>query len=145
MTTLARLSLWLPEGRETAFETLFATQCQPLLEKHGMPPPEPKLPDDRPHVDGVSHYVFTMDSPARVAALAEALRRDPDWPTEMPLRTGWTAEAPVPGYYFGLLPGVGQLLGDHRVGRPTRSAVAGRLSGGQPLRRPDLHPLPGGC
>ena len=103
MTTLARLSLWLPEGRETEFETLFATRCQLLLEQHGLPSPEPIPPADRPAIDGISHYFFAVDSPARIAALAEALCHDPDWPAEVPLRHGWSAEEPVPGYYFGLL------------------------------------------
>ena len=102
MTTFARLSLWLPEGRETEFEKLFATQCRPLLEKHGLTHSEPIPPGDRAGADGLSHHFFEVESPSQVAILADALSHEPDWPEPLPLRNGWTAEETGSGYYFGL-------------------------------------------
>lgn len=77
MTTIARLSFWIPPEGEAAFRPVFRLRIQPLLKKHGLRHPGTP-PGDRPEVDGITHHLFAVESPARIAAIAQALRHDPD-------------------------------------------------------------------
>ena len=74
MTTLARLSLWVPAAQLDAFEAVFERQLAPILQRHGLVESSERA---RATVDTVFSRLFAFDKPIQIAAV------------EVPPFSGW--------------------------------------------------------
>lgn len=101
MTTLARLSFWLPPDYSDASTASLARQFKPLVKKYGLTCCVPKI--DRSQIEGVHHFFFDVGSPAEAAAIANALTHDVDWQERWKVVDDLDKDAAIPQYYFGLV------------------------------------------
>jgi hypothetical protein len=76
MTTLARLSFWVPATQQDHFADTFEHTLLPLLANHRLT--DPSVPE-RPAMPGVFSRLFTVESPAAVTAIGQALHADQTW------------------------------------------------------------------
>jgi DNA-binding NtrC family response regulator/ligand-binding sensor domain-containing protein len=102
MTTLARLSFWVPVERLDDFESAYRKKLIPLLGKHGL---EESAEAGRPTVEGVFSRLFELERPAEVARKTQVLQGDPAWQTllrELGTTFETGSDAPIIRYRFGL-------------------------------------------
>ncbi|MFH1574821.1 MAG: hypothetical protein ABIG68_12620, partial [Acidobacteriota bacterium] len=102
MTTLARLSFWIPEDRDAEFAETFEKKAIPLLREHGLTQP---MLDERPAVPGVFSRLFEVELPLAVPSLEHALERDAHWQQgvqDWGHRFGGTEQEGRLRTYFGL-------------------------------------------
>ena len=76
MTTLARLSFWVPAARLSDFEAEYRKKLLPLLERHELVESAER---SRSTVEGVFSRLFEVGAPAAVIAKRVALQEDPAW------------------------------------------------------------------
>ena len=102
MTTLARLSFWLPVDRLADFEVAYRKEIAPLVKKHGLKSPSLC---ERPPIAGVFSRLFAVESPLAITPQESALQHDPAWQQlmqQLGTRFGGTAIGGALRYYFGL-------------------------------------------
>ena len=102
MTTLARLSFWVPVERLDDFESAYRKKLIPLLGKHGL---EESAERGRPTVEGVFSRLFELERPAEIARKRQVLQGDPAWQTllrELGTTFETGSDAPIIPYRFGL-------------------------------------------
>jgi hypothetical protein len=76
MTTLARLSFWVPPERMDDFAATYRKELVPLLQHHAL---RESSVEGRPTAAGVFSRLFEMERPADVALKAQALAHDAAW------------------------------------------------------------------
>ena len=76
MTTLARLSFWVPTERRADFESAYTTKLKPLLQRHDL---EESTQEGRSTTDGVFSRLFEVESPGVAVVANQALRQDAAW------------------------------------------------------------------
>ena len=76
MSTLARLSFFLPPAQRDDFASLYDRKLLPLLQPHGL---DAGFSDDRPYVAGVFSRLFVVEDPSALVRTQQALRLDPAW------------------------------------------------------------------
>ena len=76
MTTLARLSFWVPHERMDEFASAYAKQLAPILAKHDLVETSKSV---RIVVDGIFSRLFELPSPDAVASLKQQLHQNPTW------------------------------------------------------------------
>ena len=89
MTTLARLSFWVPTGRTADFEKEYADALAPILTRHGL---FEAAESERPIAVGVCSKLFEVEAPRDIAIKERALQSDPAWQEEL-ARLGRVAAA----------------------------------------------------
>ena len=102
MTTLARISFWLPADRLADFEVAYRKEITPLLKTHGLKSPSLC---ERPPIAGVFSRLFAVESPLAITPQESALQHDPAWQQlmqQLGTRFGGTAIGGALRYYFGL-------------------------------------------
>ena len=128
MTTLARISFWLPADRLSDFEVAYRKEITPLLKTHGLKSPSLC---ERPPIAGVFSRLFAVESPLAITDQESALQHDPAWQKlmqQLGARFGETATGDALHYYFGLYStpaGSGQVV---KAGAGTRHGVWHSLS-----------------
>ena len=76
MTTVARLSVWVPPERMDEFEEAYKRQLAPILQRHGLVEFSER---GRTTVDTVFSRLFAFDKPRLIAAAEQALEQDSAW------------------------------------------------------------------
>ena len=76
MTTVARLSVWVPPERMDEFEEAYKRQLAPILQRHGLVEFSER---GRTTVDTVFSRLFAFDQPRLIAAAEQALEQDSAW------------------------------------------------------------------
>ena len=103
MTTLARLSFWIPSGRIDDFAEAYERQCVSILTRHGLVASAEEI---RPTVEGVFSRLFAVESPAEVTHKEDALRTDPAWWEVLQrLRVTFGTSEDLLGFRFGGIAG----------------------------------------
>ena len=100
MTTVARLSVWVPPERMDEFEEVYERQLAPVLRPHGL---EETVEGDRSPVAGVCSRLFVVEEPAAVLDHKQRLQRDPAWQqTLQQLAADLSVGHDPLSYHFGL-------------------------------------------
>ncbi len=76
VSTLARLSFWVPAERLDDFEEVYERQLVPLLEEHGL---VSSVPDERPAVEGIFRRLFEVEHATGIVAKRRTLAKDAAW------------------------------------------------------------------
>jgi streptogramin lyase len=76
LSTLVRLSFWLPDPPQPRFADAFEHHLRPVLETHGLTDPTPSL---RPAQEGVFSRLFGIETPLAIQIKQQALEDDPAW------------------------------------------------------------------
>ena len=76
ISTVARLSFWVPPERMSEFETLYKEKLAPILEVHGLVESPMR---GRPTIDEVFDRLFELKSPSELTEAREALDGDSAW------------------------------------------------------------------
>ena len=76
MSTLARLSFWMPPEQMDAFEAAYKKKIVPILKKHDL---EASSERGRRPVEGIFSRLFEVETPSEVVVKERALGNDPAW------------------------------------------------------------------
>ena len=101
MTTLMRLSIWVPAEHQSAFAGAYEQHLAPILKQHGL---VATAEDGRPTVEGVFSRLFVVDAPATLVEHEHRLQQDATWQQALQLLAPDFSEEGVNdglSYHFG--------------------------------------------